>query len=108
MFMGYLIYDGKDHEFEDRLLAHLKIAIGQKLRRMEPFYLNWNKPLSEGDGRTSIWVSPYIPLTFRFSGSRQPEINTIWAKVLEETAHQAHGMRVVTEEQAEKYAKEHS
>lgn len=105
--MGHLIYDGKDHEFDDRLLAHLKTAIGQKLRRMEPFYLNWNKPLKEGDGRTAIWVSPYVPLTFRFSGSRQPEINPVWVKVLEDTANQSFGMQVMTEDQAERHAKEH-
>ncbi|GAA2179195.1 hypothetical protein GCM10009847_12250 [Leucobacter tardus] len=105
--MGHLIYGDHDHDFEDRLLAHLKTAIGQKLRRQEPFFLNWNKSLKEGDGRMAIWVSPYVPLTVRYSGSRQPEINPVWVRVLEDTASQPYGMRVMSEEQAERYAHEH-
>ena len=106
-FMGHLHYDGQDYDFEDRLLAHIKTATGQKLRRFEPFFLNWNKSLKEGDGRMAIWISPYVPLTVRYSGGRQPEINPVWVKVLEDTANQPYGMQVMSEEQAERYAKEH-
>lgn len=103
--MGHLIYDGQDHEFDDRLLAHLKVAIGHKLRRQESFYLSWHKKLKEGDGRISVWISSHAPLTFRFSGGRQPELNPVWVRVLEETGNSARGMQVMPEEAAEKYAK---
>lgn len=103
--MGHLIYDGQDHEFDDRVLAHVKAAVGQKLRRHEPFYLTWNKKLKEGDGRIAIWVSPYAPLTFRFSGSRQPELNPVWVRVLEESGNSPYGMQVMPEDAAESYAK---
>lgn len=105
--MGFLIYDGHDYEFEDRLLAHIKTAAAQKLRRHEPFFLNWNRYQKEGDGRMAIWISPYTPITIRYSGGRQPEINPTWVRVLEDTAGQQYGMQVMTEEQAEKYAKDH-
>ncbi|WP_441328008.1 DUF7882 family protein [Leucobacter tardus] len=64
--MGHMLYHGGQHEFDDRLLAHIRAAVGVKLRRHESFYLCWTKKLKEGDGRIAIWVTPYAPLTFRF------------------------------------------
>ena len=99
--MGHMLYDGKDHEFDDRVLAHIKAAVGLKFRRQEAFYLSWNKKLKEGDGRIAIWVTPYATLTFRFSGGRQPELNPVWLRVLEETGNHPYGMQVVPEDVAE-------
>jgi hypothetical protein len=40
--MGSFHYDvGFSADFEDRLLAHLQIVIGAKLRRGEGFYFSW-------------------------------------------------------------------
>lgn len=105
--MGFLIYGHHEHEFEDRLLAHIKTASGVKLRKHEPFFLNWTKSAKDGSGRMAIWITPYIPLSFRFAGGRQPVLNATWVRVLEELADTPFGMRVLSEDDAEKYAREH-
>lgn len=106
--MGHLNYNGHDFSFDDRLLAHLKIAISQKLKRNEPFFLNWERPTSEGSGRVALWISSSSSLIFRFNGGKSPELNPVWLRVLEESAHSVKGMQVIPEDQAEKIAKAHS
>ena len=71
--MGKFIYEGGiRNDFEDRLLAHLQVVVGNKLRRGEPFYFVWKDDLSTGGGRTSVWVHPRANLVFKFSGGRPP------------------------------------
>ena len=102
--MGYLIYGGtQEYEFEDRTLAHVKLAVTMKLRRQESFLMNWNNSAEKGSGRISLWMTPYIPLVFRFSGSRQPEISEHWLQVLAELSNTPRGMVVVSEDEAERY-----
>lgn len=100
--MGFLYYDGAtDFEFEDRSLAHLKAAIGTKLRRQESFFLNWSNPPENGSGRVTVWVSPSVPLIFKFSGNTPPQLNTKWVQVLVETSNTPRGMTVIREDQVE-------
>lgn len=102
--MGYLTYAGEDYEFEDRLLAHVKIAMASKLRRNESFFLNWKADPSAGMGRFSLWISPSIPLTFRFSGSRPPEMNQTWLEIMAEQSHTPGGLIIMTEAEAAQIA----
>lgn len=96
--MGYLIYAGThEYEFEDRTLAHLKVAITMKLRRQESFLMSWVNPADRGGGRVSIWLTPTIPLIFRFSGSRSPQLNRVWLEVLNEHSNTPRGLIVVPE-----------
>ena len=105
--MGYIIYGaGTEYEIEDRALAHLKVAIGLKLRRQECFFVSWSNPVEKGSGRVSLWVSPNIPLVFRFAGSRSPELNPVWLNVLRELAHTPRGLVLISEKEAEVYAKQ--
>jgi len=40
--MGKLTYDSTlTVDFDDRVLAHLQLVIGAKLRRAESFYFSW-------------------------------------------------------------------
>lgn len=104
--MGFLTYAGSnEYEFEDRSLAHLKLAVGMKLRRQESFFLSWSNPVERGSGRLSLWVAPSIPLAFRFSGSRSPEINQVWLEVLHELSHTPRGLIMISEQEAEEHAK---
>lgn len=106
--MGYLQYgNGSEYEIEDRALAHLKVAVGQKLRRQECFFVSWTNSVEKGSGRISLWVSPNIPLVFRFSGSRVPDLNSVWLDVLRDLSHTPRGMVLVTEDEAEAYARQH-
>ena len=97
--MGYLKYGETRHEFDDRVLAHLKVAIQRKLKKHQSFLLSW-EVVPPSTGRVSLWMSPAIPLTFHFSGARVAAINEVWATVLERSASTPRGMVVVSEDDA--------
>lgn len=103
--MGYLAYGtSAEYEFDDRVLAHLKVTISQKLRRQECFFLSWSNPAERGSGRVSIWMSPHIPLMFRFAGSKAPELSDVWLRVLSELSNTPRGLVVISEREAEAHA----
>ena len=62
-------------------------------------------PVEQGSGSTTIWVSPDLPLTFRFSGDRQPEINPVWLNALCSGASSEGGLFLISEKDAEAQAK---
>jgi len=96
--MGTMTYDNTIIEFDDRVLAHLHIVIVQQFRRQESFAMSWMDALSDGDGRSSIWLHPDGDLFFRFAGSRPPAIDGGWIKRLTEGAQSSHGLVVVMED----------
>ncbi len=98
--MGSLHYNGLISHFDDRLLTHLQIVIAQKLMREESFMMSWKDGMSAGDGRTAIWISPQTTITFKFMGSRLPEINGEWLQRLGESASSTTGLVVTTEDGA--------
>ena len=101
--MGHPTYGGtQEFEFEDRTLAHLKVAITLKLRRQESFLMSWVIPAENGGGRMSLWVAPSIPLTFRFAGSRVPQLNKVWIEAMSELSHTPRGLILLSEKDAEK------
>ena len=96
--MGKFIYDSTVKvDFEDRLLAHLQLVIGAKLRRNESFHFTWKDDKSIGDGRTVVWVHPSVSLVYKFYGSRRPAINRSWIEALIYTANSPTGLYVVPE-----------
>lgn len=98
--MGKFTYNSHTSAtFDDRLLAHLQIVIGAKLRRSEAFFFTWKDDVSLGSGRTSLWIHPGASLTFKFSGSRQPRINRAWIEVLTTAANSPRGLYVISEPQ---------
>ncbi len=104
--MGSLVYGANtEYGFDDRVLAHLKIAIIAKLRVNDAFLLNWTVPASEGSGRVSLWMSAGIPLQFHFKGSKAPELNRTWLEAMERSSHSMRGMVVMSESEAEDYIK---
>ncbi|WP_444979739.1 DUF7882 family protein [Herbiconiux flava] len=54
--------------FDDRVIAHLQVGIGAKLRRGESFTVSWKDDGQLGDGRTSIRIHPAVPLVFKSFG----------------------------------------
>lgn len=102
-----LIYGGtQEYEFEDRTLAHLKVAITMKLRRQESFLMSWTVPTERGGGRFSLWLAPSIPLVFRFNGGRPPQLNKQWLTVLSEFSNTPRGLIVMSEDAALRHASE--
>lgn len=96
--MGTLTYDSKlTATFDDRILAHLQIVIWAKVRRGESFSFTWTEPARNGYGRTSIWISPSISLTFEYFGGKQPLINRGWVNALSKSANSPGGLTMVPE-----------
>nr|BFF09947.1 hypothetical protein GCM10025699_12500 [Microbacterium flavescens] len=71
--MGTLTYDSKIAvSIDDRVLAHLQAVVWAKLRRGEQFPFTWTDPMRSGMGRTSVWLSPHVPLSFEYFGAASP------------------------------------
>jgi hypothetical protein len=97
--VGALIYGSPsmELEFDDRTLSHLQVVVGSKLRRGESFFFSWKEEQSASDRRSSVWLSPGIPLMFKFSGGRAPRMNLEWLRLLEETANSGRGLLLLPE-----------
>ena len=103
--MGYLEYgSNKTVEFDDRVLAHLQIVIVRKLRRGECFLMSWRDSAENGQGRSSLWIHPAIPLGFKFRGGRSPTVNPIWLAELTLSADSSSGMTVTSEKTSPRIA----
>lgn len=96
--MGKFIYEGSvTVDLDDRVLTHVQIVIGQKLRRGESFHFTWREDPSLGDGRTSVWLHPAASLVYKYFGSRQPSVNRAWLEALTFTANSTTGLYIVPE-----------
>ncbi|WP_426321054.1 ATP-dependent DNA ligase [Microbacterium sp. E-13] len=96
--MGRFIYEGTIRaEFDDRVLSHLQVAVGTKLRRNEPFFFTWHGDVTTGGGRTTVWVHSGASLVFGYFGGRAPKINRTWLEALMRTANSPGGLQVVPE-----------
>lgn len=104
--MGQLIYgEGTAYDMDDRTMSHVRVAVGVRLRRQEAFYLSWTNSHAIGSGRVSLWLSPSIPLQFRFNGSRSVELNREWLRALDASAFNEGGMIVMPESEAPTYVR---
>ena len=96
--MGKLTYDSTlTVDFEDRVLAHLQLVIGAKLRRAVSFYFSWRDDPAVGDGRSALRIHPTIPLYFKYAGGRQPSINRAWIDLLMSAANSPSGLHLMPE-----------
>lgn len=97
--MGKLQYGSSklEIEFDDRVMAHLQLVISTKLRRREPFFFSWRDDPAIGDGRSSIWLDPAIPLKFRYSTTERHQLNREWLEELTHSANLPAGLSLTTE-----------
>jgi hypothetical protein len=96
--MGKLTYDSTlTADFDDRVLAHLQVVIGAKLRRGESFHFTWRDDPSLGEGRNTLWMDSAVPLAFKYNGGRPPSLNPAWIEALMLTANSTGGLRIVAE-----------
>jgi len=95
--VGTLAYDTKfTAYFDDRVLAHLQVVIGAKLRRGESFHFSWT--MGENvPGRTTLWLHPTVPLVYTFSDNSEPRLNRLWIEALMASANSAAGLHIVDE-----------
>ncbi|MFT4211102.1 MAG: ATP-dependent DNA ligase [Microbacterium sp.] len=82
-------------DIDDRVLAHIRLVVMNKLRRNEPFMMHLDR--IDGLGPKSLWIHPAVPLVFHFFGSRSPVINRAWVEALMAEASGAHGMTMLPE-----------
>jgi hypothetical protein len=95
--MGVLIYGARSHyDVDDRTLAHLRAAIGSKLRRRESFFVEWTKDAAQGGGRVALWITGDVPLQFRFA-QPEPPIDQAWVRALLESSYTPGGMILTPE-----------
>ena len=82
--MGQLLYGDSLPliEFDDRVLAHLKVGILAKFRRHESFAFSWGHGTANGSGHSSMWLTAEIPVRFVFTGGRPPARNWDWVEDL--------------------------
>lgn len=108
--MGMLMYaDTAGIQVEDRLLEHLRLAVGSRLRRGESFMLNLVTTDNGNSLRRNLWISPSIPLQFIAFGSRTPQVNKTWVQAMGDTEDSTGTMTVMTEaESVEYFEKKHS
>lgn len=96
--VGFLTYDSAfTVEFDDRVLAHLQVVIGAKLRRGEAFYFSWKGDDRSGEGRTTIWIHPSLALQYRYTADSMPLLNRQWVEALTVSANSAGGLLLVPE-----------
>jgi hypothetical protein len=97
--LGQLIYGMGNQSIpvDDRALLHLQLVIYSKLRAHESFPFNWKDEPGVGDGHGSIWITPGVPIVFRYAGSRDPNVNRDWIRLLQEAANSPTGLRVLPE-----------
>lgn len=84
-------------EFDDRVLAHLRVVIASKLRRTESFLFTWDYDVNAGSGSSTVWLHPAIAMQFDFRGSRQPRLNHLWLEDLVRSSNSIGGLRIVPE-----------
>ncbi|MGO4595012.1 ATP-dependent DNA ligase [Leifsonia sp. 2TAF2] len=98
--MGVLVYGGhQEIEIDDRMLAHLQIVIGSKLRRREGFFVSWAGAAGADCGRVTIWVDPAITLVFRYNAVTPGGIDREWLETLMAASNSNHGL-LMTEQSA--------
>lgn len=96
--MGKFLYGGLAKiDIDDRVLAHLQMVIGAKVRRGESFPFTWADDPSIGEGRTTVWIHPQANLVYKYYGSRSPQINRAWIDALVHTANSTAGLYLVPE-----------
>lgn len=97
--MGQILYGGSQAvTIEDRALAHLQVVISTKLRRGESFTLSWHHTDDEPDGRSTIWLSPSIPLRFTFDQTEPIQLNKAWLEELAQSASSSSGIALTVEQ----------
>lgn len=96
--MGRLHYGDSSFEMEDRLLAHLQLIIGVKLRRGENFFMSWRADESSGFGRHAVWVDNGVPIHCQYDAAVPVELNLAWAERLADLASKGGGLIIQAED----------
>jgi hypothetical protein len=103
----FTVHSATKTDFDDRLLVHLQIVIGAKLRRNEAFFFSWRDDAAIGNGRSVVWLHPGIPIVFSFRHDRPIDVSRDWVDALMFTANEPAGLRIVAEPAGEPVRRPH-
>lgn len=100
--MGWFVYaegPNESYRLDDRVVAHLELAIGVKLRRNESFAFTLvGDDIPAGRGRHVFWMHPAVAVQFQYDGDRSTiAVNPTWVEALVAAASDDHGLRIVAE-----------
>lgn len=96
--MGRLTYGNiLDISFDDRTLQHLEAVISIKLSHNESFLFTWQNEAESDPGRNVIWINSGIPLSYKFTSSRSPQLNPKWTETLLHSANSPDGLLITPE-----------
>lgn len=100
--MGRFVYESagsESHPVEDRVLAHLELAIAAKFRRGESFAFTLGPAeLPARTGRRVFWMHPSLPIQFVYDKPRDTvTLNPAWVEALVAAASADAGLQVVPE-----------
>jgi hypothetical protein len=96
--MGTMTYASHvTFEFDDRVLAHVELAILIKLRRREAFLFSWRDGLLDGGGRTAVWIHPAVGLRFQYRERPPGPVDRRWVDALLASAASPGGMVLVAQ-----------
>ena len=76
-----------DYEFDDRLLAHLRVVIVAKLRRSESFLFTWIDHSGPEDMQESLWIHPGASIRFEIRDSAAKQMSRAWLELLAASAN---------------------
>ena len=83
LYLGTLVYSRyQEYEFDYRTLAHLRVVIAARLRRRESFFLVWTRRDAHGSSSISLWITPSVPLVFRFPEGEGERLSRRWIEQL--------------------------
>lgn len=104
--VGHLYYGSESQpvEFPDRVLAHIRVLATSKLRRGESFTMTWRHPSESGEGRTSIWMQPAIPMKFVFDSAEAQQLDPEYLQRLAREASSSNGVFIDTDDPAPQLA----
>ena len=88
----YYGFESLPAEMPDRVLAHLKLVATTKLRRGESFTVTWRHMNGAGEGRTSLWMQPAIPLRFVFEAAEPEALDPEYLHALANAANSVSGI----------------
>ena len=93
--VGTFIYDSSVRlDIDDRVLAHLQVVVGQKLRRQESFYFTWHDPGNESTGRVTVWIHPAVPLAYEYPTNEPATLDREWLEQMMRSANSTPGLHL--------------
>jgi hypothetical protein len=84
-------------ELDDRELAHLQIVILTKLRRKESTSVAVGYAAGAHHGRITFWISPAVPLQFKYFEANRPAIDLARLDQLMAEANSTDGVQLMPE-----------